>query len=102
MSIDGGLHRAIERVPRDIVICDWIYQKRDEYPSVDLFQKRGFRVLSCGWNKVDATEAFIDYALKTRTERYLGHVCTVWGARKPGDLATWPPIVAAMKKLEAD
>lgn len=96
---DKGMDKAIGLIPKDTIICDWNYQQRKKYKSLDIFQSRGFRVLSCGWNKVEATEAFVDYSLKTRTEKYLGHVCTVWGACKPGALAGWPPIRRAMEKL---
>jgi len=96
---DKGMFRAIDRIPRDIIICDWMYQKLDRYPSIDIFQAKGFRTLSCGWNKVEATEALIDYALRTRTDKYMGHICTVWGTRKPGELATWPPILAAANRI---
>ena len=95
----NGTHPAVDRVPKDIIMCDWHYRKRDDYPSVALFQAKGFRVWPSGWKEVEATEAFIDCAERNRTDRMLGHLCTTWGAAKPGKLAEWPPIRAAMTKL---
>ena len=47
-----------------------------------------------------ATEVLIDYALQHRREGMLGRLCTVWGAVKPPDLTQWPPIQAAMSRMQ--
>lgn len=95
----NGTHTAIDRIPKDIILCDWHYTLRDEYPSVPLFLEKGFRVLPGGWNEVEATVALIEYAQRHGTDRMLGHLCTTWGSVKPGGLAEWPPIRAAMEKM---
>lgn len=96
---ENGTQAAIDKAPKDIILCDWHYGKRDRYPSVEIFQAKGFRVWPSGWDKVEATEAFIDYAQRKNTGAVLGHLCTTWGRVKPGDLAEWPPIRAAMTRL---
>lgn len=95
----NGTHPAIDLIPRDIVICDWHYSQRDEYPSIPLFLEKGFHVWPGGWNEVQATEALIDFAQKHKNDRMIGYLCTTWGAVKPDELAKWPPIQAAMRKL---
>lgn len=95
----NGTHPAIDRVPKDIVMCDWHYGKRQDYPSIPLLIEKGFRVWPSGWDKVDATEALIDAGQRHAGPKMLGHLCTVWGKAKPGSLATWAPIAAAAKKM---
>lgn len=93
----NGTHPAIDRVPKDIVLCDWHYQRRDTYPSIPLFLEKGFRVWPAGWKDVAATEALIRDARRHRKPKLLGHLCTTWGAVQPSELAQWPPILAALK-----
>lgn len=95
----NGTHPAIDMVAKDIVMCDWHYGKRKEYPSIPLFIEKGYRVWPCGWDKVDATEALIDAGQKHAGPKMLGHMCTTWGKVRPGNLATWEPIVAASKRF---
>ena len=95
----NGTHPAIDRIPTDIIICDWHYELCDDYPSIPLFLEKGFRVLPGGWRNVEATERLIGYAQQHRGERMLGHLCTVWGAVQPGALADFPPVRAALAKL---
>lgn len=75
---DNGTGPAIDLIPKDIIICDWHYETRKEYPSVVYFQKKGFRVLPSTWRNLDATKAFMDYAQQNKTERMLGHLFTTW------------------------
>lgn len=95
----NGTHPAIDLIPTDIILCDWHYELRDDYPSIPLFLDTGFRVLPGGWKNVEATEALIDYAQQHAGPRMLGHLCTVWGQAKPGALADFPPVRAALAKL---
>lgn len=95
----NNTHLAIDRIAKDIIICDWHYERREEYPSVPFFLEKGFRVWPSGWQQVNAVEAFIDYAERYRTERLLGYLCTTWGAVHPDEAANWPPVMAAMKRL---
>ena len=61
-SARNGTHPAIERIPRDILICDWHYELRESYPSVPFFQAQGFRVLPGGWRNEQAVAALIEDA----------------------------------------
>lgn len=96
-AAENGTHPAIDLIPKDIIICDWHYELRDDYPSIPLFLEKGFRVLPGGWKNVEATEALIDCEQRHAGPRMLGHLCTVWGQAKPGTLAEFPAIRTAMK-----
>ncbi len=41
--------RAIDKIPKDIVIFDWHYAPWKEFPSVEFFKKHGFPVVASGW-----------------------------------------------------
>jgi hypothetical protein len=73
----NGTAPAVERVPRDIVLCDWHYGVHDDYPSLDYFAGRGFRTVVCPWREMEATEAFLGFARRKR-DAVLGVLCTTW------------------------
>lgn len=103
---------AIDQIPTDVVVCDWHYEKRQDYPSIPLFLEKGFSVWPCGWDKEDATAALVDCELKCRKgedERkdrgpkrgeVVGHLCSTWGKVKIDKMPDWPPVRAAMKKWQ--
>lgn len=75
---ENGTAPAIDFIPKDIVICDWHYGLRDEYPSVPYFQQKGFRVLPSSWKDAKAAIALRDFAKRYSSEKMLGHLCTTW------------------------
>jgi len=91
-SSKNGTWPAIDRIPKDIVICDWHYEPRESYPSVPMFLEKGFRVLPTSWKDVPASKALIEYSLGLGRAGMLGHFFTSWS--KPDKLAEWPPLVA--------
>lgn len=101
-AADNGTHPAVDQIPTDIIICDWHYNKSADYPSIPMFIAKGFRVWPAGWNKVEATKALIDDAKQHDSPLMLGHLCTVWGAAKPDQLADWPPIQAAAERMRGE
>jgi hypothetical protein len=81
----NNTHRAIDMIPKDVVICDWHYERPD--PTAFLFASKGLNVLTCPWrNTENAVEQekmmrlFIDSATKEMKPRYLGMLQTVWGS----------------------
>lgn len=76
----NGTAPAVDMIPKDIIICDWHYELRNEYPSVPFFQQKGFRVLPSSWRNVQAALALRDYARKNATEKMIGHLCTTWSS----------------------
>jgi hypothetical protein len=75
---ENGTAPAIDLIPKDIVMCDWHYGLRDEYPSVPYFQQKGFRVLPSSWKDAKAAVALKDFGERHATEKMLGHLCTTW------------------------
>jgi Glycosyl hydrolase family 20, catalytic domain len=93
----NGTDPAITRVPKDIILCDWHYEPRTDYPSIPLFLKAGFRVWPSGWKNVAATRDLLAAEHRAHNRRMLGHLCTTWGAVRAGQLPDWPPLVTAMQ-----
>ncbi len=76
-------HRAIDMIARDVVICDWHYERAD--PTSALFAMKGFRVITCPYNKPEVTRAQLamyDSFRENTVERvrgnYYGFMQTVW------------------------
>jgi hypothetical protein len=94
-SSANGTARAIDLIPKDIIICDWHYEPRPAYESVPMFLEKGFRVWPASWKNAEASKALVDYSLTHKNPRMLGHLNTTWGAVRFPDLPTWPPVVYA-------
>jgi len=84
-SSDDGSETAIEKLSRDIVICDWHYDKYEKYPSVDIFAENGFKMMVSPWRDKGNLEAFVNYAIKHDTGNINGILMTTWCGS--GDLA---------------
>lgn len=77
-SSRNGTAPAVDMIPKDIIICDWHYEKRTTYPSVPFFLEKGFRVLPASWRNADAALALLECSLAQHNPRMLGHLCTTW------------------------
>jgi hypothetical protein len=80
-----GSHRAIDRIPKDIIMCDWHYGRKDAYPSVQLFQEKGLRVLPATWKTPEAAVALIRASRQNATDKMLGILFTGWSAGGNGE-----------------
>jgi hypothetical protein len=74
----NGTAPAIDRIPKDIVQCDWHYEPGKEYPSVPFFQEKGFTVWPSSWRNKEAALALLEYSRAHATDRMVGHLCTTW------------------------
>src|SRR5690606_10189306 len=70
-------------IPRDVVVCDWHYERAEPTPAY--FAIKGFRVLACSWNRPDAALAQLEQARAFRSNanpqlarRHLGAMHTYW------------------------
>ncbi len=86
-SAENGTHTAADMIPPDIIICDWHYGERADYPSIRFFQQKGFRVLPATWNKPEAAVAMLTASRKCANDKLAGFMFTGWSV-KPGELAT--------------
>lgn len=94
-----GTAAAVDLIPTDIIICDWHYERRDSYPSIPMFLKKGFRVWPASWRKLEAAKALVDYSRGLNDSKMLGHLNTTWGAVPTGKLAGFEPILYATSCL---
>jgi hypothetical protein len=101
----NATYPAIDLVPKDIIICDWHYERTYEnmrtygFPSIPLFLEKGFRVLPTSFRDTKAVKSMVDYSLTFKSGRMLGHLCTFWHGIKPGEAAKLPQLKTAAKRL---
>ena len=76
---------AIDMIPKDVVICDWHYDRPDK--TATYFVQKGFRVITCPWRKPDVAVAQLADMVQWRKDadpaikkKYLGVMQTVWSS----------------------
>jgi hypothetical protein len=80
---ENGTEPAIDLVPKDIVICDWHYDRSPDTPR--MFARKGFDVVVCPWRKSDVALAELAQVRTIRLgadqaagRHMLGMVQTTW------------------------
>ena len=80
---ENDTHQAIDMVSKDVVICDWHYERAD--PTAAIFALKGFRVITCPWRTPEITRAQLKMMESFRLnsvdrvkDRYYGFMQTVW------------------------
>lgn len=80
---ENDTHAAIDLIAKDVVICDWHYERAD--PTAALFALKGFRVITCPWRNPEVTreqlrmtDAFRSNSVERVRDRYYGFMQTVW------------------------
>ena len=75
--------RAIDLIPKDIVICDWHYERPDQSPVY--FAIKGLQVVTCAYRKPEVSvsqvrdmERFRTSSTPAMKERFQGVMQTVW------------------------
>lgn len=91
---ENGTQEAINLVPKDVVICDWHYDKASETPR--FFADKGFDVVACPWRKADVALAQLAQIQDMRRGDPVvaGHA---WGVVQ----TTWCGLSSFMKAYEA-
>ena len=79
----NGTHPAIDRVPKDIVVCDWHYSRAPE--TARFFADKGFDVVACPWRDSKVALAQLAHIRSVRRDedkavaaRGLGMAQTTW------------------------
>ena len=93
----NGTQGAVDLVPKDIILCDWHYEKRDDYASVPFLLEKGFRVWPSGWQPLEASLAFSRFAASEKRSGLVGYLVTTWGKVSTSQAADWPPLVEPLK-----
>ena len=83
----NNTHRAIDMIPKDVVICDWHYE--NAAPTAAMFAMKGLRVITCPWRNSEVAvkqekmmRNFYENATKATKPNYYGMMQTVWGSLK--------------------
>jgi N-acetyl-beta-hexosaminidase len=113
----NNTHRAIDMIPRDVLICDWHYERPDK--TAVYFAMKGFDVVTCPWRKPAVGTVQYKDMINYRTtatpimkDRYKGIVQTVWSDagsfmdgfygkqkdEKGGDETAWNSFTALFSK----
>jgi hypothetical protein len=87
----NDLSAAIDLIPHDIVMCDWHYEWKREYPSISYLAGKGFRVWPAGFLPLKAAQQLSNYSLTQRTN-VVGYLATTWTKTGITNAADWPPI----------
>ena len=82
---DDGSDSAIDMLSKDIIVCDWHYDKYEKYPSVEAFANKGFEMMVSPWRDKNNLEAFLEYAKNHDKGHINGLLMTTWCGS--GDLA---------------
>ena len=79
----NNTHRAIDMIPKDVVICDWHYERADK--TAIYFAMKGFRVIPCPWSQPSLALTQMNDMVSFRHEstsemsaRFLGIMQTTW------------------------
>lgn len=96
-----GTAAAVDKIPKDIILCPWHYELRDRYDSLPMLEAKGFCVLPAGWKNTAATLALIRDAQRTKVDdRLVGHIFTTWST-EPQKWTDFEPLVQGMALLNA-
>lgn len=79
----NNTHRAIDLIPKDVVICDWHYERPDQTPVY--FAAKGFDVVTCPWRNPAVAAKQLELLLDNRESstpvmkrRFRGVLQTIW------------------------
>ncbi|WP_300604114.1 family 20 glycosylhydrolase [Niabella sp.] len=79
----NGTHTSIDQVPKDIVVCDWHYERADK--SAVYFAMKGFKVVTCPWRdpqiavqQVQDMVSFRNTATPQLKPLFAGIMQTIW------------------------
>lgn len=79
----NNTYRAVDMIPKDVVICDWHYERADQ--TAVYFAMKGFDVVSCPWRTPESARQQVEDMLRFRERsapemrsRFQGVVGTAW------------------------
>ncbi|MDO9340877.1 MAG: family 20 glycosylhydrolase [Bacteroidales bacterium] len=79
----NNTYRAVDMIPKDVIICDWHYERPDQTPVY--FAMKGLSVVTCPWRNpgnavLQAKDMvrFRDNSTPEMKDHFMGMVQTVW------------------------
>jgi len=97
----NDLSEALDKIPLDIVMCDWHYEWRNDYPSIALLSGKGFQVWPAGFLPEKAAQKLSDFALAHRSQ-VMGYLATTWTTTSISKMPDWPPIKNILPRWKED
>ena len=92
----NNTHRAIDKIPKDVFICDWHYERPDLTPV--LMAAKGFDVAICPWRKGDVAVTqlnnmirYREHAAPVMAQHFQGIIQTVWHSAEMLLREYWDP-----------
>jgi hypothetical protein len=83
----NNTHRAVDLIPKDVMICDWHYERADK--TAVYFAMKGFNVATCPWRNplvgIQQVQDMVRFREESTPEmkgRFQGIVQTVWSDTK--------------------
>lgn len=116
----NNTYRAIDMIPKDVVICDWHYERADKTPVY--FAMKGLQVITCPWRTAAHAERQAEDMVNFRREstkqmqgKFYGMMQTVWSDAgsflegfyakkkddKGGDKTPWNCFIALYEKINS-
>ncbi len=84
----NNTHRAVDMIPKNVVICDWHYERADKTPVY--FAMKGLQVITCPWRRpelaVQQVDDMVDFkkeSSKEMQDKFYGMMQTVWSGAGP-------------------
>lgn len=81
----NNTHRAIDMIPKDVMICDWHYERPDK--TAVLFAMKGLKVVTCPWrnpgvavSQAEDMAKFRKDATAAMKDNFQGMVQTEWSS----------------------
>ena len=71
----ASFRHLIPKLPKDLVMANWIYRPDYEYPSLDAYQKQGLSIIGCTWYRPDNIGRYSKYAAEHNIN---GMMYTTW------------------------
>ena len=79
----NNTYRAIDMIPKDVIICDWHYERPDQTPVY--FVMKGLNVVTCPWQvpgnavlQAQDMVKFRNHSTPEMKDHFMGMVQTVW------------------------
>jgi hypothetical protein len=83
----NSTYMAIDMIPKDVVICDWHYERPDQTPVY--FAMKGLNVVTCPWRisengilQLQNMVRFRNYSTPEMKDHFMGMVQTVWSSTR--------------------
>ena len=77
--------RALDRIPRDILLWDWQYSPAREYASADYLLDAGFQVVGGAILSGASERLFPEYCFRKKNRNFLGMMSLTWAGKNPDE-----------------